>query len=524
MRPPLSQLLTEGQRRALNEAARAEACRRGALRFLLHSSQREVLDQFEATTDRFVLEKGRRWGGTWFLLVLALMFCFRKPKTRVVYGAPTLKFLKEFVLPTLAKISLLLPVEFRPKFNASSSHIECWNGSYVHLFGCDDQRQADTGSGTDADLAIFDEAGAVGVASLLPYIITSIFEPQLMENIDREEGRIILSTSPPRIPEHAFVEMADLAEKSNHYAHRSIHDNPRMTPAMVDRLIQRKAREEAMTPEAYIKSDTWRREYLAERVIDKLLVVLPEWEEKRSILTREVPRPEFFDAHVIYDPGGADPHFALFGYWHFPLAKWVIEDEVVLTNNENIHVFAEKVKATERRLWGTDRWEGTLFAFEQKDQQLWSSVPEWMRAKWEKSAPRNPRIRWMDSNLNRQRDLFDLYGLAFCITAKNDMEAQVNLLRELIRAETIIVHPRCKALDKDWRGTTWANHRRQEFARKAGSHGDGVACGYYGARNLDRQRNPFPPGYGIGFGMRDKRQPKESEARQVASMLGLKSR
>jgi hypothetical protein len=499
--------LTDGQRRALNGAARGEACKRGDLRFLLHSSQLEVLRQFEETVGRFVLEKGRRWGGTWFLLALALMFCFRKPRTRVVYGAPTLKFLKEFVLPTLDKISLLLPESFRPKWNASSSHIECHNDSYVHLFGCDDQRQADTGAGSDADLAIFDEAGATGVAALLTYIITSIFEPQLMENVDRlEPGRVILGSSPPRIPEHAFTILAELAEAAGCYAHRSIMDNPRMTAAMIERLIRTKAKDEGLTPEMYVLSETWRREYLAERVVDKLLVVLPEWQDKRATCIQAVERPEFFDAHAILDPGGADPHAALFGYFHFPLAKWVIEDELLLRNSENSAELAAAVKAKESALYGTDRWDGTIRAFEEADAPLFEAMPTWMRDSWEKSAPKNPRVRWMDNNLSMCRDLYDLHGLAFIPTAKDDLNTQINNLRVMVNSDSVLIHPRCVHTDRHWRTTTWANHRRKDFARRAGEHGDLLACGIYGARNLDRQRNPFPPGYGIGPDVRDRRQ------------------
>lgn len=493
MRPPLSQSLTDGQRRALNEAARVEACRRGELRFLLHASQREVLQQFESTSGRFVLEKGRRWGGTWFLLVLAFMFCFRKPNTRVVYGAPTLKFLKEFVLPTLEKIRLLLPEAYRPHWNQQNSHIECHNGSYVHLFGCDDQRQADTGAGSDADLAIFDEAGATGVASLLTYIVGSIFEPQLMANIDRPvPGRMILGSSPPRIPEHVFVELADLALAAGCYAHRSIHDNPRMTPGMIQELIERKAKDEGLSSEAFVKSETWRREYLAERVIDPVLVAIPDWLEVRDTQFVALPRPKFFDATVGIDPGGNDPYYLAFTYWDFQRAALVVEDEILFRNAPHSGDVVAAAKAKERELYGTDSWTGTLHAFQRTNNKLWETTPDWLKDKWDMDAPRQPYVRWSDNNIDFCKSLYGLHGYAAIPTSKGTLELMNNETRVLVAERKVFVHPRCVAMDRHLRTATWANHRRQEYARRAGEHADGLATLNYVVRNVDRTRNPTP--------------------------------
>ena len=474
----------------VHEAAKVVKAERGQLEWLLHSDQRDVLSQWRASTaGRFVLETGRRWGKTYFLLCVSLMACFSRPRSRVVYGAPTLKHLKEFVLPTLDTIAALLPETVRPRFNVTNSHIECFNGSWIHLFGADDQRQADTGVGSDAVLAVFDECGANGVASLLAYIIKSIFRPSLMMT----GGRILLASSPARIPEHEFTRMTEQAEANGAHAHRTIYDNPRLTPEMREAFIAADALDEGLTVEAYMQTDTFRREYLAERVVDKLLVVLPEWADKRSTCIRVVERPEFFDAHVILDPGGADPHAVLFGYWHFGLARWVLEDELLMRDSESSLDVSEAIKAKERALYGTDRWDGTVRAFEEQDEPLLAALPDWMREKWAKESPRNPRVRWMDaSSLILCRDLYSLHGLAFVPTAKDNLAAQVNNLRVLVRGEEVLMHPRCVHTDRHWRTTTWANHRRKEFARRSGEHGDLLACGIYGARNLDKQRDPTP--------------------------------
>jgi hypothetical protein len=460
---------------------------------LLHIDQQRVFQQWMGSTaGRFVLEIGRRWGKTFLLLCIAIMTAGRT-KGRVVYGAPTLKHLKEFVLPTFDKIAATAPPHLRPRFNSTNSHIELPRGGWVHLFGCDDQRQADTGVGSDAELAVFDEAGANSVASLLGYIIKSIFRPSLLMT----GGRILLGSSPARIPEHEFTVMTEQAEARGAYAHRTIYDNPRLSDAQREDFIRTDAEDEGLPVEEYKATDTFRREYMAERVVDKMLVVLPEWAAKRDLLRVAVARPEFFDGMTVLDPGGADPHGVLLGYWHFQLAKWVIEDELLLVNGENSEDLSEAIKAKEKEHWGTTLWDGTLHAFERSNATLWEAVPEWMRDKWDQEAPRQPRSRWMDgANQILCRNLYELHKMAFIPTAKDNKQAQVNNLRVMLKREEVLLHPRCIHTDRHFRTTTWANYRRETYARRANEHGDLVDCAVYGARNLDRQRNPTPKALG----------------------------
>lgn len=498
---------------ALSPAARQETlrlvieggCRQGDLTPLFHADQLSVFEKWQANQGRrFVLEIARRWGKTYFLLCVALMVAIRTGG-RVVYGAPTLRHLKEFVLPTLDVIAQHFPADCRPRFNSTNSHIEVAGGGWVHLFGADDIRQADTGAGSDAELAIFDECGANGMASILGYIIKSIFGPSLLMT----GGGVLLGSSPARIPDHEFTALAEMAEAQGCYVRRTIHDNPRLSEAQKRAFIESDAKDEGLTVEQYMATDTFRREHLAERVIDRLLVVLPEWANVRETQFAPIERPEFFDAQVILDFGGVDPHAAHFGYWHFPLGAYVIEDEVLLRDGENTEALVRALKAKESQLWGTDRWEGTLRAFEERQHGI--MVPEWMLAQQRAEAPTQPRIRWADNDIQLCRDLHELHGYSVVPTQKDNLELQVNRLRLLVGEKKVFVHPRCVHTDRHWRGTTWANHRRADFARKANEHGDLLATGVYGVRNLNRQRNPFPPGYGLPEGVR-LRQPKQESA------------
>lgn len=475
-------------RALLRQAARENLWRQGELSWKLHPSQSGVYEQMQASkASRYVLEIARRWGKTWLLGVLAMETCLRNPGCRVVYGASTLKALEEFILPQFEALIEDAPADCTPVWNSGSGHWTFPNGSYIHLFGADDKRKANRGRGPAAALAIFDEAGFTPV---LKYVLKSIFRPQLLTT----GGRTFVASTPAEEPDHDFTEIAERAEANGNYARRTIYDNPRLTQQRIIDFIAEDAKEDGLSPEAYVETDTFRREYLAERVIDHLLVVVPEWDHKRSTLIQAVPRPEYFDGMSVLDPGGADPHAVTFGYWHFGLAKWVVEDELLLRDGEHSGELVAAIKAKERELWGVERFDGSLRAGrEQPSQELLAQLPDFMSAVLVKDAQEQPFVRWADNaNVTLVRDLYLLHGLAFVPTRKDDLQAQVNNLRVMVNAEELLLHPRCVHTDRHLRATTWENHKRKRFTRKAGEHGDCLATLIYGARNLDRQRNPVP--------------------------------
>lgn len=489
MSPALQTLSTEerAQQRALLVR---ELWRRGDLRYLMHADQRRVFEHWQATRGRFILEIARKWGKTWLLVLIAFMVCLWRPRSRVVYGAPTLKHLQEFILPVIDEICAHAPEEFRPVWSAARGHVEFHNGSVVHLFGADDKRKADRGRGPRAELAIFDEAG---FTPILRYVLRSVFRPSLLPS----GGRVLLGSTPAAEPDHDFTGYAEQAESLGNYDRRTVWDNPLLTREQVQAFIEEDARDDGLTPEAYQDTDEFRREYLAERVVDRLLVVVPEWRTMREKCFVAVERPPLFDALTWLDFGGADPHAVLFGYYDFKLAKTVIVDELLLRNGENTKQLADAIKAKERELWGTTQWEGTLRAAYDADYQLMrASLPDWMADAADEEAPQQPYARWADNNLQLCRDLHELHGLTFAPTAKDDKQLQVNNFRVMVGAGEVLVNPRCVGLDRHLRTTVWENARRRGYRRIMGEHGDLLDCAVYGTRNLYK-RNPYPIGWGI---------------------------
>lgn len=468
-------------------AATDELWRQGVLTWKLHADQREVYAFIQASpASRIVLEIARRWGKTWLLALIAIETCLREPGCRVVYGAPTLKHLVEFIIPTFEALIEDAPADRKPVYNSNSGHWLFPNGSYVHLFGADDKRKADRGRGPKAKKAIFDECG---FTPILRYVLRSVFRPQLLGT----NGTSLLGSTPAEEPDHDFTRIAEIAEANGAYVNRTIYDCPLYSKADLDKFITDDAQEEGLTVEAYKESDDFRREWLAQRVINKLLVVVQEWERARLNLIQRVERPEYFDGMTVLDFGGADPHAATFGYWHFRMAKWIIEGEVLLREGQNTAQLAEVVKAKEKALWGTETFDGSLrVAREDVTPDLLAHIPEWMLAILERKAQRQPFSRWADNNLQLVRDLYELHKLAFIPTAKDDKQLQVNNLRVMISASELLLSPDCVHTDRHLRTTTWKDHKRKTFARKAGEHGDLLDTLCYGGRNLNR-RNPEPP-------------------------------
>lgn len=475
---------------ALEQEAAAEMWRRGDLTYKLHRGQLELFHdifprwvaerELVARVSRYVLEIARKYGKTWLLVVIAIMFCLRRSRARVVYGAPTLKHLEEFVLPALEDITADAPPELKSKYNSQTGHWEFPNGSYIHLFGADDKQKADRGRGPAADASIFDEAG---FCRILRYVIRSIFRPQMLHT----RGPTILGSTPAAEPDHDFTKLAELAEGLGAYARRTIHENPLLTPEQIQSFIAEDAKDEGMAEEEYTRSDDFLREYMAQRVVDRTLVVLSEWADVRAECMRAVERPEYFDAYTFLDMGGADPHAVLFGYWHFQLAKLVFEEELLLRDGENTQQLADRIKAKELELWGTDQHDGTIRLAQEVE-----NLPKYLQELLHEKAPRQPLARWADNDLQMIRDLSVLNGITFFPTAKDDLKWQVNALRIALRSKEIILHPRCVHTDRHWRTTLWKNERRKDFRRVNGEHGDLVACAVYGYRNLDKQRNPYP--------------------------------
>lgn len=482
---------SSASRPAVEAAVRAEAQRltreelhrRGALLWLLDENQRGILAAIDTSGGgRWVLECGRRVGKTYLLAWLARRQMQQHPGSRVVFCGPTIDQVRTLLFPALLEIEREAPPEWRHHYDGDKIiTYPGAPGSELHIFGAENKRAADRGRGPSAHLVLIDEAGFIPI---LGYVMRDVLRPQTLTT----GARMILASSPAAEPGHEFTRVTEAAEVTGNHAHRTLYQNPRLTPERIAEYIAEDARDEGMTPEEYVTTDTFRREYLAERVVDRTLVGVPEWADMAQALTVERERPEYWDAYVGLDYGGADPHAALFAYLDFERQTLVVEDEVLLRDGENTAQLAEAIRARERALWGTDGWDGTL-------RSLWEDGTQQIPARWAGENPTRPQpySRVADHDVQLTRDLQELHGIAFSPAQKTDKAHAVNRLRVLLREGRVEVHPRCRHLDRHLRTTTWASERRSEWKRTGGGeHGDLVDALVYLVRSVDWQRNPWP--------------------------------
>lgn len=439
----------------------ASAWHKGDLTYKLYSAQRDIKEKFTHAPGRvFVVCCSRRLGKSYLALVLAIEACLKQKRAQVRYAAPQKTMVRNIIMPLMEDILEDCPKEWKPAFHRQDGVYTFPNGSELHIAGCD-AGGSERLRGVSTDLAIVDEAGFVGGSdgNELEYVAQDILLPQTLTT----DGKVLLISTPSRTPEHAFVKVyCPQAEAEGRYVHKNIYEalkGPIPSPKITEERI-----EELKKSSGGADNTTWQREYLAQVVADEELMVLPEVLQKRDTLVQDIERPEFYDSYVGADFGFSDFTAIVFGYYHFPLAKVVIEDELVFQRTNSGKV-AKACLAKELELWG---------------------------------AP--PKLRVGDATNQLRADLAADHGLTFRMPKKDDTkEAMVNQLRLLIQKDGLIVHPRCVNTIAHLQGAVW-NRERTKFARSGAlGHFDFVDAVLYLVRFIRQGGNPFPLYRGVSI-------------------------
>lgn len=409
----------------------------------LHATQLEMLKGFEASPARkYVINCSRRIGKSYFLCALSDRKARQKPGAQIKYAAPTAKAVRKIIKPIFNKLLSDCPKELRPRWSTADQAYIYPNESMIHVAGTD-QGNAENLRGTEADLAVVDEAGFIDE---LDYLIQDILLPQTLTC----NGRILIASTPPKTPAHEYIQVYLEAFTRGASITKTIYDNPLITKATIEEYMQESGGEH---------STTWQREYLCEFVTDSESQIIPEFTDaKRRQLIKEVERPSHFDTYVGMDVGFEDLTFIVFGYWDFKNDRLVIEDEAVLQGQEvRTDNIASIVANREQDLWG--------------------------KAAYLKVSDNEPIL------LN---DLSQLYNVSFAVTDKDEKDAQINNLRLLVVQNKLVIHPRCTSLIEHLKYGVW-DKTRKKFARsKNYGHFDGIDALLYLARNVRRLKNPYP--------------------------------
>ena len=316
----------------------------------------------------------------------------QKPNAIVKFIAPSQKHVKMIIRPLMKEILKDCPKEIRPEFKSVDNTFRFKNGAEIQLAGTDGGH-ADSLRGGNCDVAIVDEAG---FCDDLKYIIRSILIPTTTTT----KGKIILSSTPPKSPDHDFEFYRKEAKFRGNYIKKTIYDGlgSRITQEMIDDIISELGGEDG--------SD-FRREYLCETIVDEESAVVPEFNDLvQQTCIKEWPRPPYMDFYVGGDIGFKDLTVFLLGYYDFKEAKLIIEDEVVMSGRKMTTAYlANELKAKEQ------------IVFENKITKDFQP----------------PYLRVCDNNLIVINDLQNLHSMTFLPTAKDDAAAALNNMRIMLQ-------------------------------------------------------------------------------------------
>lgn len=452
-------------------------------RYLFDNNQRGVVERFRKRSGPEVWLWSRQLGKSYMFFALAHEVMLQKPEAIVRYCARTKDSAWSIALPNLGRIWADCPEELKPKPNPKRTDelVMAHNGSKLVIFGTDAQ-SFDKGRGPFTDLIGLDECGF--------YQDLEGVESALLPSLQTTGGRVVYLSTPSESPAHPYALRCQAARARRALEHGTIYDNPRID---VEQVIRDECDRLGLSREQLLQSTYWRREYMAEWVTEESRAAVPVWNRAlEEQVTKEHQRPAHYSALVSCDWGGheGDPHAALFGYLDFTASKLVIEEEFERhggTLTELVYAWKE----TERRLWGVEKWEGTLLgagAFEKATREL----PSYLKRSMSDRAPKQPYLRVSDHNDGFQAEMIQQHGYALLPTEKPDKHIHVDHLGSLLAAHRIVIHPRCVRLREQLYSTLW-DKARSRWERTPRDHGDLLDCLVYMSRHAPWHRDPRPP-------------------------------
>lgn len=431
--------------------------RKGDLRGLLLDHQLPLYDlYYQSNRRKTVLHCSRRLGKSWVLLTICSEVARMIPHAEIKYGASTQKSVREIIHPLMREISLTAPISIRPVWSATEmAWIFPETGSQIKVSGLDEGR-AENLRGTKCHLAVIDEAGFVDD---LHDVIVSILMPQFLTT----DGRMILASSSPRSPDHAFIAEMNKAMERGSYILRTIHDDSR--PEVIARIP------EWMEESGGADSTAWRREYLCEIVVDEDWAIVPEFAKKeiREAIIEEVEIPPYFVPYTIIDLGYIDHTAAVFGFIDFRNALWVALDEILL-KGKNSKEIADAVLLKEKELW-----------INHKHIEI---------------------RRYADGQPLNIADMNSLYSLGLVAEPLNvikvpqdPVEKKVNTLRVAVQQKQVRIHPRMKMTIAQLGQAVWDSTRKKMARQKDYGHFDLVSAFCDFVRVAGLKENPYPINY-----------------------------
>lgn len=446
---------TQAAKLRLQEKATEELWRRGEfVELILNPPQMEMYADFSASDFiMYFFLCSRRLGKSYTLFSIAVAECLKNPRTKVLYLSTTTDQVREIVDQTAEVVLESCPFDLMPKVKQKENKYVFPNGSEIRIKGLD-KSGGNAIRGVKADLVIFDEACFMNDLS-------NILDSVVMPMVIATGGKVLFGSTPPDSPGHDSVGIIARCEEAGALTKKTIYDTLG--------ILYNEKQITLFEEQAGGKETTlFRREYMAEIVTETDLAIVPAFTEEQSkLIVQRHPHPSenkkampfWPDCYVGMDLGFRDLTVAVFGYWDYPNAMLVIQDELI---------WADK-QAT------TDNIATDILA---KEKELWGDRP--------------PHARYCDNDPRFIEDIKNLHDLRFKRSDKDNKEASVNQLNILVNAGLLRIDPKCTTLVKHLRYGLWKENRREFQRTKDLHHCDAIDALLYMMRNIARSRNPVP--------------------------------
>jgi hypothetical protein len=399
----------------------------------------------------------RQFGKTHTELLVSNEVCLREPDTQVRFAAPTGLELRKRTLPIMREILGDCPAHLRPKWNSQDKVWNFRNGSQIHMAGVNDGH-ADDLRGARCHLGFPDESGFIDE---FRYLIDSVLLPMTT----RTRGTIIASSTPPPTTAHDFVPFARQCQLEGNYYHATIHDSD-LAPEEIAALCRSYGGPDAIA---------WRREYLAEFVVDTELQVIPEWDPCFIADAPWSDKRPFWHNYSALDFGltRRDFHGGVFSHYDRDRGILWVEDEFC---------DSKLPRLTPDRL---------VHALREKEVGLWSF------------GGRDPLVHMRRADNNAVDLLVQMAacGMVYMPVQKWTLPAMVAKTRRWFKEGRIRISPRCKLLILSLETGIWKDERHinVEFDRNATTgHLDLLAALIYQVLDIDEQTDPVPANWGLG--------------------------
>lgn len=441
------------------QALITEFWKRGRLKYRLWNDiQKKIEAKYQDVQARkvgFMFVNCTRGGGKTDWGVTKALECIRDPKLKRPQAFMATAFgsdLTTIIHPTFERV-----MEDKPRqlgidhIPSKRMYIDRTTGGMVHYRGLD--LKTNSLRGNYADVVIIEESQNVkSLAYLWNYVIKQLFR-------HRPNPICIFIGTPPETPDHAWVQMMELAKlpENDCYVEATIDEHNMMSDEE-KKFLMKDLTEDAIAREFYCKV-----------VIDKSRAIIPEWDERFCVNTEPDEFRRFYYQYVAMDLGVKNDFTAgLLFYYDFLRRTVVVEDEFemrgpTMTTDQLAELIAKKK---------LERWPDNQKTYRQ-------------------IADNNNPLLVNDLNLK--------YGMPFMTTDKSKLVYMVNKVRVMFRQNRIEINPRCLKLLGSLRVAIW-NERRTEFERsEIFGHFDWLAALIYGVRNVDEISNPIPEFHGINL-------------------------